>query len=244
MFEQSVGRRQTGRKRVPLLVAAAVHAAGLATVLVASAWSIDEVPPPEVTEIFHVSLAPPDLGGGSPPPEKERPPQPPQQTQPQKAPEETQPPTVSPALPPEEVAPPATPTTDGPFDPTATTGDGPVNPDGVPWGIPGSDGDANTVADDTPIKLDARMTQPETIRRVQPLYTEPARKAGRQGVVILQATIDRTGVVTDVRLVKGLGMGLDESAVSAVRQWRFRPATLGGRPVPVYFQLTVRFTIQ
>jgi len=150
MFEQSVGHKQTSRRRVPLLVAAAIHAAGLTGVLVASAWSIDEVPPPELTEIFQVTLAPPDLGGGSPPPEKERPPQPPQpQTPPQQQPEETQPEVVPPAVPPEETAPPTPTTTDGPYDPTATTGDGPVNRDGVPWGISGSDGDASTVTDDT-----------------------------------------------------------------------------------------------
>ena len=92
--------------------------------------------------------------------------------------------------------------------------------------------------------LDARMTRPEILFRVTPRYTEAARIGHRQGVVIVQATTDRTGHVTDVRLMKGLGLGLDESATNAVQQWRFKPAVLAGRPVPVYFQLSVNFTIQ
>jgi TonB family protein len=50
--------------------------------------------------------------------------------------------------------------------------------------------------------------------------------------------------VTDVRVLKTLPMGLTESAMDAVRQWRFRPATLDGRPVSVYFTLTVKFELQ
>jgi protein TonB len=88
------------------------------------------------------------------------------------------------------------------------------------------------------------MIKPVAIERVQPLYTEPARRARVQGFVILQATIDRTGRVTDVEVVKPLPFGLDASAVQAVRQWRFTPATLQGRPVPVYFRLTVHFRVQ
>ena len=45
-------------------------------------------------------------------------------------------------------------------------------------------------------------------------------------------------------MLKGLPMGLSEAAVSAVKQWKFKPATLRGKPVDVYFNLTINFTLQ
>lgn len=92
--------------------------------------------------------------------------------------------------------------------------------------------------------LTASMIRPEILQRVQPRYTEAARRAGVQGVVFVEAIIDERGKVTDVRVLRGLPMGLDRSAVEAVEQWRFKPAMLDGRPVKVYFTLTVTFTIQ
>jgi len=50
--------------------------------------------------------------------------------------------------------------------------------------------------------------------------------------------------VTNLSVIKGLPMGLDKAALDAVSQWRFKPATLQGRPVKVYYNLTVRFSIQ
>jgi TonB family protein len=61
---------------------------------------------------------------------------------------------------------------------------------------------------------------------------------------VVETIIDAEGRVTAVRVLKSLPMGLAESAVDAVEQWRFRPATLGSRPVSVYFTLTVRFQLQ
>ena len=62
--------------------------------------------------------------------------------------------------------------------------------------------------------------------------------------MVLQATIDKNGDVTDTKVLKPLPMGLAEAAVSAVEQWKFRPATLNGRPVAVYYNLTVTFELQ
>ena len=82
------------------------------------------------------------------------------------------------------------------------------------------------------------------LARVQPAYTEIARRARIQGIVVVETIIDTQGSVTDVRVLKSLPMGLSESAVDAVKQWRFRPATLDRRPVSVYFTLTVKFDLQ
>ncbi|MEE2777463.1 MAG: TonB family protein [Acidobacteriota bacterium] len=87
---------------------------------------------------------------------------------------------------------------------------------------------------DPPIKLFAP----------QPGYTEEARQARVQGVVILQAVINVLGNVTNVKVLKGLPQGLAEAAVDTVGTWQFRPATLKGQPVPVYYNFTVNFSLQ
>jgi len=77
-----------------------------------------------------------------------------------------------------------------------------------------------------------------------PQYTEIARKARIQGVVIVQAIVTKQGEVQDVKVLKGLPMGLDTAAAEAVKKWKFKPATLNGKPVDVYYNLTVNFTLQ
>lgn len=95
-----------------------------------------------------------------------------------------------------------------------------------------------------PIIVAGDVVPPEKLHAPQPVYTEMARKARIQGVVIVQAIIDKEGEVTNVKILKGLPMGLDQSAVDAVKRWRFTPATLNGKPVSVYYNLTVNFRIQ
>ncbi len=95
-----------------------------------------------------------------------------------------------------------------------------------------------------PFEVTRDVIKPKKIVHVDPQYTEIARKARIQGAVILRATIDQQGGITDVEVLRGLQMGLTEAAVAAVRQWKFKPATLNGRPVAVYFNLTVTFQLQ
>ena len=95
-----------------------------------------------------------------------------------------------------------------------------------------------------PVYLTPEMSRPRALQPIQPRYTEPARRAGVQGTVIVEAIIDEQGHATNVRVVRGLPMGLDRSAVEAIQQVTFQPAMRGGRPVKVYFNLTVNFTIQ
>lgn len=85
------------------------------------------------------------------------------------------------------------------------------------------------------------ITGPKVISRVEPAYTEEAKAAGIYGVCILEAIIDEEGNVDDVRVLKPLPMGLDKTAADAVRQWKFQPAALDGKPVPVVFNLTINF---
>jgi protein TonB len=95
-----------------------------------------------------------------------------------------------------------------------------------------------------PIQVGGDVQAPVKTHYPQPQYTEIARKARLQGVVIVQAIIDKDGNVTNVKLLKGLGMGLDQAAIDAIKKWRFDPATLHGKPVSVYYNLTVNFRLQ
>jgi protein TonB len=85
------------------------------------------------------------------------------------------------------------------------------------------------------------VTVPELLERVDPVYPEAARKARIQGVVLLEAVITASGAVDQVRIVGSAGPILDAAASSAVRRWRYRPATLHEHPVAVLLTVTVRF---
>ena len=95
-----------------------------------------------------------------------------------------------------------------------------------------------------PMKVGGSVLPPRKIYSPAPPYTEEARQGRVQGVVILEAIIDAEGAVRDVKVLKGLPMGLTESAVATAMEWKFEPATLEGEPVAVYFSLTIRFSLQ
>lgn len=84
---------------------------------------------------------------------------------------------------------------------------------------------------------------PILIDRVEPVYPASARHDGISGIVILEVIIGRDGRVKNAIVIKGLPEGLSESAVDAVRQWKFKPGTLNGEPVEVIFNLTINFRV-
>lgn len=95
-----------------------------------------------------------------------------------------------------------------------------------------------------PMQIAGNVLAPVRIYSPDPHYPEEARHARVQGVVILQTIIDKDGNVTNVKVLKGLPSGLTEAAVDAVSSWRFKPATLEGKPVAVYYLVTVSFSVQ
>jgi TonB family protein len=95
-----------------------------------------------------------------------------------------------------------------------------------------------------PIEIGGAVVRPVAIDTPQPVYSELARRARIQGVVQLRTVLDATGRVTDVEVVKSLPFGLTEAAVEAVQRWRYRPATLNDKPVAVFLQVTVTFTLR
>lgn len=88
------------------------------------------------------------------------------------------------------------------------------------------------------------MVRPKRISGAEPRYTEIARRARIEGVVVLQAVIGRDGRVREIEVIKPLGMGLGDAAAAAVSGWTFEPATLDGAPIDVIYQVTVRFTLR
>jgi TonB family protein len=87
------------------------------------------------------------------------------------------------------------------------------------------------------------VTRPEIISRTQPQYTEAARKSGVEGTVILESILDEEGCVMSLKVLKSLDPGMDASAMEAVRHWVFQPAMYQGKPVKVYYSLTINFAI-
>lgn len=95
-----------------------------------------------------------------------------------------------------------------------------------------------------PIYVTEDVRPPSGIFNPQPRYAKKARKARIQGEVIVQAAIDKFGCVIVVKVLKSLDRELDENSVSAISRWIFRPATLDGRPVDVYYNLTVNYRLK
>jgi len=87
------------------------------------------------------------------------------------------------------------------------------------------------------------VSEPVPIFKPDPAYSEEARKAKYQGTVVLWIVVDAAGSVTDCRVVKPLGLGLDEKAVETVRTWKFKPAQRNGTPVPVRVMVEVSFRL-
>ena len=93
-----------------------------------------------------------------------------------------------------------------------------------------------------PRRLSSGITAPVKTANVAPKYPEAARIAKVNGVVIIEAVIDASGVVTSARVLRGHPM-LDQAAVDAVSQWRFTPARLNNEVIPVVITVTVNFEL-
>jgi protein TonB len=120
---------------------------------------------------------------------------------------------------------------------------------GVPGGVPGGmAGGAPPPPPPPPqkkepIRVGGNVQSSKLIRRVEPEYPELAKRARVQGIVLLQVTVDETGNVTDINIIRGHPL-LNQAAVDAVRQWKYSPTLLNGEPVPVIATVTVNFVLR
>ena len=86
-------------------------------------------------------------------------------------------------------------------------------------------------------------THPILIFKKDPEYSEEARKAKYQGTVVFSVEVNDSGQVTNIKVVRSLGLGLDEKAIEAVKQWKFRPGMKQGQAVTVQAQVEVNFRL-
>ncbi len=92
-------------------------------------------------------------------------------------------------------------------------------------------------------RIGGGVSAPTVVFKIEPEYSEEARKAKFQGTVILYIVVDEKGNPRDLKVVRPLGLGLDEKALEAVQKWRFRPGFLNGKPVPVAATIEVNFRL-
>lgn len=226
-----------GGRRLSLPVAIGLHAAVIGAFVGASAWFTGEAPEPVIPVLFPAAstAASPPPPGGEQAPHGDRGPRS-HAVQTQTQPDLARVDDIGP-VPVRESAAPA--------DSEADSGgsgsrDGVIGGSGDRGGQPGDDEPPDS-GQILPIGGDVRA--PVLLQRVDPDYPESARRAHLEGMLILEAVITASGTVREVRILRPLNPLLDQAAVRAVRQWRYRPATLNGRAVPVYLTVTVRFGI-
>ena len=85
---------------------------------------------------------------------------------------------------------------------------------------------------------------PRLLHEVKAQYTDEARRRGITGDVLLEVVVRSDGSIGSTRVLQGLGYGLEQRAIDAVRQWRFAPATRKGAPVDVLVEIAVEFTLR
>jgi len=93
------------------------------------------------------------------------------------------------------------------------------------------------------VRMGPGILAPTVLYKVEPQYTDEARAAKYQGTVLLTVDVEPDGVAHNIRATRGLGLGLTQSALDAVRQWRFHPATRDGAPLAVQASIEVNFRL-
>lgn len=92
-------------------------------------------------------------------------------------------------------------------------------------------------------RIGGGVSSPRLLYKVEPEYSEEARKAKYQGTVMLAVEVWEDGLAHNIRVLRSLGLGLDEKAVEAVKQWKFSPGKKDGKPVKVAAQIQVSFRL-
>jgi len=92
-------------------------------------------------------------------------------------------------------------------------------------------------------KIGGGVSAPTVLVKIEPEYSEEARKAKWQDIVVLSLVVDANGVAQGIKVTKSLGLGLDQKAVEAVQKWRFKPGMKDGKPVPVIAAVEVNFRL-
>lgn len=229
-------RMPAGRKSLTLVLSALLHTLLAAAVVILPLAFDDVIAPKDFLGTFLVSPleAPPPL-----------PPPPPPRGDPRmgRAPSkiQTQPPNglVAPRDMSGEITP----------EPTIDLGGGKGDPNGVVGGVP--DGVVGAIVGGLPqtppppakvVRVGGQLVAPERVRYVQPVYPQVAIASHVSAIVILEAQVDIRGIVRTVSVLRGHPL-LDDAAVEAVKQWRYRPLLLNGEPTEFILTVTVAFNL-
>jgi TonB family protein len=97
---------------------------------------------------------------------------------------------------------------------------------------------------DAAVPCGPNVTMPQVLKEQPPRYTPTAMYEKAQGSVEVQAVVDIDGTINQARIVRPLHPELDEQAILAVKQWRFAPGTMNGKPVPVLVEIELSFTLK
>ncbi|HUA19631.1 MAG TPA: energy transducer TonB [Bryobacteraceae bacterium] len=116
---------------------------------------------------------------------------------------------------------------------------GGIGPGSGPGFGPGSGGNMGGGA----YRIGGGVSPPTVIYKVEPEYSEEARKAKFQGTVVLFVVVDEHGNPRDLKVIRPLGLGLDQKAIEAVEKWKFSPGKKDGKPVPVQATIEVNFRL-
>jgi protein TonB len=92
-------------------------------------------------------------------------------------------------------------------------------------------------------RIGGEVSAPVLVNKVEPEYSEEARKAKYSGEVLLSIVVDANGLPRDIKVIRPLGLGLDEKAIEAVAKWRFRAGMKGGHAVATQAQVVVNFRL-
>jgi TonB family protein len=110
----------------------------------------------------------------------------------------------------------------------------------VPWCA----GQSKAQTIDQAVAITDDITPPRLAEVASPDYTAEAKRKKIEGTVTLAIVVNKKGDVVDAKVVKGIGYGLDENAIIAVKEWKYKPAEKDGEPVTVKMEVTVDFYLR
>ena len=250
MFDLITGRASHAPRPqgVPLLVSVVVHTAVIGAVFVAGFLIVSEPVPKSATMMAFVApapLPPPPLPAPAPTPEPPTP-------KPKAETPSPVPPVSSPA--PIEPPPAVEPVAGfSDLDEAEVFGVAGGVPGGIPGGVVGGAPAEPPLPPPAPpappppmaapIRVGGEVRPPALVERVPPVYPAAASAMGLEGRVILEAVVDEEGRVIDLKVLRSAGV-FDKPALEAVRQWRYSPVLLNGRPVRFILTVVVSFTLE
>ena len=238
------------RKRwTTTLVSAVGHVAAIIALVLTAVYATDVLPEPRDTMAFFIAAPVPPPPPPAPPAAEPEParvkPAVTKTTRPRPAPVIAKAPAAAPVEAPASITP-ETGLEGGEFAPAAIE---PGFETGIPGGVVGGVlGGVITALPPpppkpvAPVRVGGAISTPRLIHRVDPEYPIIAVSAQIEGMVILEATVDETGAVTDTRVLRSHGV-LDQAAVDAVAQWRYEPLRLNGTAQPFILTVTVSFSL-